>query len=313
MEKTIKHITEKPPSSFIPQYQKLLFNENRHRLLQSSKGWQSFYLINETNKRLLAEFHTCKMENGNYCPAKGPFSGLEFDERLSQERLNGFVEFITNNMEKDGSTLTVKPRPAAYSPNHFSKEVYAWLSNGYSVYSQEVHGIMDVGNTSLSTILAGSEINRLNKCQKAGFECYKSPVEEFEEIYHFTLRCRKERGQGFSMGIKQLEDLIKEYPERILLFSARKSGKLLAAAISMLVEQHSLYNFSHAHSKGYDDFSPVVFLMNGIYDYCKKNNINKIDLGSSSLNNKPNFPLIAFKERLGSNLSIKLQLEKHFS
>jgi len=247
------------------------------------------------------------------CPAKGPFAGLEFDQRLSQERLHNFVHFISENVRKEASGLVVKPRPAAYDPSHFSREVYAWLSNGFQVVTQEIHGMVNTNEIDISDILAGSEVNRLNKCRNAGYKFSKCAPGEYGKIHQHTLKCREERGQRLSMSEAQLGELIGTFPDKVWLFSVRNGAELIATAICILVKKDVLYNYSHAHGMDYDDHSPVVFLMDGLYRYCQKNGIKIIDVGSSSLNHSPNFPLLAFKERLGADLSIKLQLEKKFS
>lgn len=310
MEKEIDHIEGKLPKGYTPGYTRLLFNSPTHRQLQSETGWRDFYLVNRTNQTLLAEFHCCISEEKAINPYRAPYGGLEFDPGLSQERLHHFVGFICDKLREQVRKVCVRPRPSAYGPVHFSKETYAWLSAGFQVGAQDAHAVMTTQTSSVTKILAGSEVNRLNKCRLAGFRFENTPLDKYEEIHAFTLQCRKERGQSFSMSVPQLGAMIEKCPEEVMLFSVYKETQLTAAAICMRVGATAVYNFSHAHLAEFDDYSPVVFLIDGIFDYCKKNGIEMIDLGSSSLEYRPNFPLLAFKERLGSCLSLKLHLEK---
>ena len=57
----------------------------------------------------------------------------------------------------------------------------------------------------------------------------------------------------------------------------------------------------------------VVKLMEGVYNYSQTEGINLIDLGTSSLNGKPNFSLLDFKLHLGATPTQKLTFQKNLT
>jgi len=74
-----------------------------------------------------------------------------------------------------------------------------------------------------------------------------------------------------------------------------------------------LYNFYHDHSGDYDHLSPVVLLNEGLYNFCQRNKIGLLDLGTSNIDDKVNESLLAFKLHLGAQPSRKLTFFKTLS
>jgi lipid II:glycine glycyltransferase (peptidoglycan interpeptide bridge formation enzyme) len=87
-------------------------------------------------------------------------------------------------------------------------------------------------------------------------------------------------------------------------------NEMVAATVCVKVKDSILYNFLPAHDSLYNMYSPMVFLMEKIYQYTSENKIKYIDLGVSSINNNPQKGLIRFKERLGSKSVSKLTFLK---
>ena len=85
---------------------------------------------------------------------------------------------------------------------------------------------------------------------------------------------------------------------------------MIAATVCVLVNEEVLYNFLPAHDENYKSLSPVVFLVQGIYNYAFAESLKFIDLGISSLQGKPQAGLIIFKERLGGQPASKLSFIK---
>jgi hypothetical protein len=71
-----------------------------------------------------------------------------------------------------------------------------------------------------------------------------------------------------------------------------------------------LYDFYHDHATAFDHLSPVALLVAGMYDFCNAQNIRLLDLGTSAVNDGPNFSLLTFKKFLGGNPTHKLTFEK---
>ena len=112
------------------------------------------------------------------------------------------------------------------------------------------------------------------------------------------------------MKFEALQETVNKFPDRYFLFSVHHRNKVVAASIAILVRKDILYDFYHDHLKAFDHLSPIVLLVDGIYEFCLTNNIRLLDLGTSALENKPNFSLLTFKTRLGGKPTPKFTFEK---
>jgi hypothetical protein len=86
---------------------------------------------------------------------------------------------------------------------------------------------------------------------------------------------------------------------------------MCAAAVSILVNRDIVYNFLVNHNSEFNNLSPAVLLMEGIYDHCQEHDIGLLDLGTSALGGQPNFPLLDFKLRLGAVPVSKMSFYKN--
>jgi lipid II:glycine glycyltransferase (peptidoglycan interpeptide bridge formation enzyme) len=54
-------------------------------------------------------------------------------------------------------------------------------------------------------------------------------------------------------------------------------------------------------------------LLRGLYDYAAEHGIPLLDLGTSTVDGKPNFGLLSFKTRLGAELTPKISFAKRLA
>ena len=86
---------------------------------------------------------------------------------------------------------------------------------------------------------------------------------------------------------------------------------LLAATITIKVHRQILYSFLPGSLRRHKHFSPTVMLNAGLYEYCKNNHFEMLDLGiSTEKDGKDQRSLIAFKENIGGEKSYKYFFEK---
>jgi hypothetical protein len=94
------------------------------------------------------------------------------------------------------------------------------------------------------------------------------------------------------------------------LHQATDQDKMVAASISIRVNENVLYTFYYDHLRAYDSVTPIVFLCDGLYNFCQKNQLSLLDLGTSNPNGKLNQSLLDFKLSLGAVPSPKLTFQK---
>jgi hypothetical protein len=312
--KELKFIEGQIPKGFKFDFESFLFNEERHRYLQSPGEWQSFCLVQEKGKRGLASIHFHLQNRTASSPYKAPFGSVEFSTKLAPRDLYEFLKQAEKSLGVKGiRKIQIKNPPALYHPVASSVLEVLLLNIGYHILQAEIGTAIVIDDTKYDQKIEAWELRKLKQGKKAGLRFQKVPIGNMEAVYGFILACRIERQQSLSMAIAELMKIVEVYPERFILFGVYHGHELAAASISIRVSKRIVYNFYSAHPRKFDFLSPVVMLMQGMYGWSQKHHIELIDLGTSSLEGQPNFSLLDFKFRLSGNPSAKLTFEKDLS
>ena len=99
-----------------------------------------------------------------------------------------------------------------------------------------------------------------------------------------------------------------------LVFGVFMDDYMLAATVLVKVNETSVYHFmpaSMVEFQHYRKYSPMVFLVNGLYGWCRQNQINLLDLGTSYVDKKLKASLVQFKEHIGGEPSMAYSWKKH--
>ena len=107
--------------------------------------------------------------------------------------------------------------------------------------------------------------------------------------------------------------MTKIFPEKCHLFSVRSQkkseGRVAAAAICLELTDDILYVAYWGDSDEDRNLSPTSLLAKFIFNF-SKNKFKILDLGIATFCGKPNHGLIQFKESLGAQSDIKVELDK---
>ena len=132
---------------------------------------------------------------------------------------------------------------------------------------------------------------------------------QLEEIYNVLDINRKSKGNKLSLDFKSIQAICKSFQKYIKIFSAiDENEKIIATAFCIKVNKKVIYVFYWGELPEVKNYSPVVFLSEAIFYFCKKNNYKFIDIGTSSIKGVPNTDLIKFKERIGYIAAPKISL-----
>lgn len=302
-----------PPFDYHPDFEYTLFNKHAHLFLQDPEGWHSYSILNKKYKIISAIFFVNIKEGVARSPLKSPFGSFEVSPHLSGNILFEFVDFVTARLKaKQVENIVIKDQPACYAPERAAL-LHTFLFNlGYHVCDAEVGAVITITENSFQCYPDSWERRKLRQAHDAGVKFKQLDLSELTEVYLFILASRKQRGYSLSMSLAEIKKVVDRFPEEYLLFGAYKDGKLAAASIAIRVRENILYNFYSAHSQEFDHLSPVVALIEGIYQFCQQEKIEMLDLGTSAVDGKPNFGLLDFKLRLGSAATPKLTFQKNF-
>lgn len=282
--------------------------------LQDPDGWHTFFTLNRKYKQIDALLHVNLRDNVAHSPLKSPFGSIEYSETIQPLILYRFLEFVESRLRaKLVSKIILKNPPQAYRPHHAAL-LYTFLFNhGYRVADAEVGAVINVTSEKFQNSLHAWEKRRHKQAHAAGLTFKALSVEQLGEIYLFILGCRMKKGYKLSMSLHELKKTVLQFPSNFLVFGVFQAEKLVAASIAVLVYESILYNFFSDHSDEFDQLSPMVVLIEGLYNFGYENNVQLLDLGTSAVDGKPNFGLLDFKMHLGAKPTPKFTFEKNFS
>lgn len=296
-----------PSSAFAYAYEPWLFHDERHRMLQGSTGWRSFFAINEKHQRIEAHLHVHVDGQHAVSPLKASFGSVQSAAAIPRVVLYKFIEYFQSRLKDSGVTrITLKNPPDHYEPQQSVFLNTFLLNTGFQVEQAEVGAVLPVTEKPFSEGLNTWEKRKLNQAVGAGLMFVTQATTHAEEVYNFIATCRKERGYALAIDPMTFLKTYHTFPNRFFLFKVLDGDKTSAASIAINVGNGILYNFHSAHPREYDSLSPVVMLLEGMYKFCREHHFTLLDLGTSALDNTPNFSLIDFKLGVGGVPCMKL-------
>lgn len=299
------------PEGFTTAFEAGIFHQEKHIYLQSEKGWHTFVFIDTNNKRIVALIHIHIENEIARSPYRSPYGSFIFTNGLTHDQLQSFILQTEQCLLKKGvATLFLKNPPEEHYPNQIPLLNQTLLELKYMVDLMEMSSIIPITNTAFEKHIHRSEKKRLRKCRDAGFTFKLMPFEDLSLCYRFLKQYKVSKGYAISMTYEELHATLVAFPTLFILSSIEFENKMIAANISIIVNQNTLYNFYHDHDAAFDQYSPVVMLNEGLFQFCQKNHFRLLDLGTSSIGNKSNESLLNFKKRLGAIQSPKYSFRK---
>lgn len=299
------------PDGFSYSFERYLYNETSFLQLQDAEPPLSFYILHLKKKRVLARCHFFIKDNIALSPYRSPFGGMELDASLSLDVIEAFIDFIEKTIKKkDVKTIKITQSPFIYSPIGASKLTNCYLRTGFQITHPDLNHHIVIDGKSFEQKIHAMERRKLKKTMEQRFVFREEGVDVVEKIYAFIQSCRKERQQDLNISLEDLQKAIQALPHVYKIFSIRDGEEVIATTIIVVVNAKIAYNFLPASSSAYNQWSPMVFLLKGLYEWCQDKNIEMLDLGISIVNNIPQYSLIAFKERIGGEMGLKCTYSK---
>lgn len=287
-----------------------LFVEAAHLKTQSEDKLLTFQLRDLKSNKIVAHLPVFINQNRQIqSPGRAPFGGPQFAQELPATVIAEFVSRVRDYLlqTENASEIKLKSCPLAFAPATNALLTNALLRIGFQVELSEISHHIPVAEVPLENRLHASARRRLHKCQRNGFTFQQEEAELLPEIFWFIEQCRAEKKYPLSLNLPETTSLFNQFPDSFLIFTVRTSTQELAAAtIAVRINAEILYNFYPASPQKFNTFSPTILLTEGLYQVCQQQGFQILDLGTSMLGQKPNFPLIAFKKHLGGEAGLKL-------
>jgi len=302
------------PTGTTLAYEPSIFNQPAFLSLQDPVNLFSFYLLEPAKSRAVAGIHFQAEDNVARTPSKGPFGSIEFSEKLNPQDVYRFLEYIELRLkERSIIGVYIKNPPRAYAPEKWALVETFLLNQNYAVAEAEVGTVIRITDAPFSEQIRHSEKLRGRQAKEAGCRFQHLTLDKLGEVYRFISGCHEEKGYKLSLTEAELARSIETFPDDYFLFAVFQQETIRAASVGIRVSEKILYSFLVNHERAFNQVSPPVLLLEGMYDYCRRNSIALMDMGTSALNRKPNFSLLDFKLHMGGIPTSKLSFYKKIS
>lgn len=292
-------------------FEQWLFHTPAFLQLQAQSGWHFFYAINTDDQCIHATFPVHVNGTEVLSPYRSTFGAVQCSDAMSVEQQMQFLRFVLQDLRQaDAKRLVIKLPTMCYESSSVQTLAALLFNLGFQCALAEVGACISVNEDSLSKRMHAWEQRKLRQAKDAGLVFGEENINLGGDIYDFIKACRDEKGYDLSMQKQEVLALMHRVAHAVKLYSVRNEDSLAAASIVIQVNRFIRYTFYLAHAKGYDALSPVVLLIEGIYDRCRADGITLLDLGTSAKEGEPNYSLLEFKQRMGGVPSVKLTLEK---
>ena len=169
---------------------------------------------------------------------------------------------------------------------------------------------IDVNDRPFGESISQSKRRLLRKNLEKGYIAKKIEISELDKVYDLLAENRKKRGLKPSMSLIELEDFCEAFNNRVNIFGVEAPSGLIAAAFCIQIMPSTIYVFYWGHRPENLNPSPMILLFKSIYQHCLEQEINFIDLGTTTTADQIDWGLTFFKTTLGSVISAKVNMTK---
>lgn len=304
-------LTGNPPHSFGFSGQEFLYNLPEYIGTWPDFNAHSFYILHKIKKQIVGYIRFQEIEERAYSPYMAPFGSFTISEDIKFDILNEFNVFIINYFKTIGiKKIIIKHYPRFYQSDCNDLIIASMGLIGFQITAIDINQYIEVSDSPFSTFIHPMELRYLKKSKRAGMVFNAHQNIEVESLFNYIESFRKARKIPVNINLSTLKKLFTKFPNNYRCFSVSMNEEIIAATISVHVNDRVLYNFLPAHNDQYNNYSPMIYLMNGIYEHAILHKYKYLDLGISSKDGTAQPGLIKFKERLGAKSASKLTFMK---
>ena len=232
------------------------------------------------------------------------FGSFNLYSTVTQSDLIFFIAEIEKSLNAHGiNAIEIKNWPSSYPCSELvDSSLYA---AGFESSFADINQHINVSSESFNAKISYAERKKLAQSNRQNFTFEQQGINALAPVYELIVDSRGRKGYPVTMSLEELTSAVKNAPDNYLIFTVSQGSEIIAAAISIVINESTLYNFYHADHVAFRQFSPTVMLVEGIYNFCWENNFSMLDLGISSEKGVLNEGLFKFKQNIGAENSLK--------
>ena len=299
---------QESPFSCLQQDSFLFFCESFLSL--NTTACQSFQLEDAAKSKALAvnTFHI--VEDTAISQTKSSFGGFDLDPNISETQLLFFIKEQLRYLKNFGiRRVFITSFPECYDVFRFQLTREVLLESGFYIDQRNISQYINISNCRFSSNVAPSERRYLNKANGL-FKFNQLDIHSLKQVYELIVVCRQKKNYPVTMSFDELYRVVARLPERYLIFGLFDDERMIAGAVVIKINGAILYDFYHGDDLEYRKFSPVVPLIEGIYNYAQESGARLLDLGVSTDGGIVNKGIYDFKRSLGAADSEKIVFVK---
>lgn len=208
----------------------------------------------------------------------------------------------------DSIRLTQPPIIYEKTTSHYLD--FAFLKEGYSYTRRELSSYINIYDDIENNVskFKSSHRTAFRKAKKLGIKIKLS--EDYKTFYTILKNNLSIRHNVCpTHTLLELQKLKEIFPNNIHLFSAYLKNEMIAGVVSFILNSKVMLAFYISHKKGMEPYRPINLLIYEIIQWSIDKQIEILDFGVFTVNEKPNMGLARFKENFGASGVLRNTLE----
>ena len=245
-------------------------------------------------------------------PSRGSFGGPNIHGKVSDDEYDAALKLFEGELRSKGAKAIRYVLPPAFIDQKvFSLTNYILWSHDFEIERLDLNYHLNVENSSFLSGLSSSKRRALTNTTNGVVTPQRLGAHMLPEVYRVLESNRRSLGVELSMSEEQLLRLSNTFEDKVLLFGLKHNSQFVSAAVGIRINLDTLYVFYWGHHPETTLKDPITPLAQYIYGFCQKENIQRLDLGTSTIGKEPNWGLMFFKKSIGCIESIKPRYIKH--
>lgn len=289
-----------------------VFHSNEFNELNNKKCDDLLYLLFEDSKYRAGIIFGIEGRNLK-SPFSAPYGGINFLKDARPKMIYRIIDSLKSQVGELGfNSIEITLPPMIYSQDHLSKELHAFIYNGFEIDVIDINNHIDLTNIDDPLTLYNRNARRnydSSASQQMDFKLAKTYAEK-KKGYEVIKKNRSEKGYPLKMSFNEVMSTLEIVPGDIFL--CEFNGEVIAAALIYSVNKFVNQVIYWGHLENYERVYPMHYFIKSIIDYFsqQKANIKFLDVGPSSEEGNINNGLFYFKRSIGCKSSLKYSVIK---
>ncbi|OEJ99875.1 GNAT family N-acetyltransferase [Roseivirga misakiensis] len=296
-------------------YKEFVYNNQAFLATNNKLEKRHFYWVDTNIDCAHAHVAFSITDETAYSPHRLPFGGVELAEGLVPQDLFEFLSQVEKTLVIEGvKVVRLHQAPNAYQDQTLIGDTLIQL--GYETIQNRVFHTIAVNETDLYDRMHKMEHRKFKMCHRDGAIFRELKKKQKIEAFQWIERNRNLAYKPPSMSWVDLQEASQRNPKVYKVFGVFLDDWMLAATVAVVVNDRAIYHFmpaSQVDFREYKKYSPMVFLINELYNWCRSNGIETLDLGTSYVDMKLKDSLVKFKENTGGKPCNALSWQKTLS